>query len=117
MRNVLKNELRRLSAYCLPVIFLIYLGSVSLFTHSHIVNGSTIVHSHPGNAPDHSHTEGEFNILELITHFCAGSDAVHILNVDGPVFAFVATVSSHCPFHAEAEPQDSVFRRGPPMFS
>lgn len=117
MWKLLKNELKRIAALGLPLIFTIYLGGVSLFTHVHIVNGSTIVHSHPNNAPGHAHTDGEFNVLELITHFYAGSDAVHILNLDGPVFVCVLTVVSDCFTGLVSRLPDAVFLRGPPLFS
>ena len=31
----------------LPVLFISYMAGITLFTHSHVVNGVTIVHSHP----------------------------------------------------------------------
>lgn len=55
-------------------LFLSYFADITFFTHSHIINGSTIVHSHyfPGysstkdNKPvKHTHTE---NTLTLISH-------------------------------------------------
>ena len=31
----------------LPVLFIAYMGSISLFPHAHIIDGCKIVHSHP----------------------------------------------------------------------
>ena len=31
----------------LPMLFLAYMGSISLFPHAHIIDGCKIVHSHP----------------------------------------------------------------------
>ena len=31
----------------LPVLFISYMAGITLFTHSHVVNWVTIVHSHP----------------------------------------------------------------------
>lgn len=41
------EKLRRIMKYFLPLLFLTYWGGVTLFTHSHVVNGVIIVHSHP----------------------------------------------------------------------
>jgi hypothetical protein len=41
----------------LPVLFISYMAGITLFTHSHVVNGVTIVHSHPfKKGGEHSHT-------------------------------------------------------------
>ena len=41
----------------LPVLFISYMAGITLFTHSHVVNGVTIVHSHPfKKGSEHSHT-------------------------------------------------------------
>jgi len=58
----------------LPVIFIAYACSVTFFTHTHIVNGVTIVHSHPfltdenGN-PDHDHTPAEIQLIHTLSTF------------------------------------------------
>lgn len=44
--------------WLLPVLFIAYYSSVSLFTHVHVEHGTTIVHAHPfkktadGGSPD-----------------------------------------------------------------
>lgn len=53
----------------LPFIFLWYIGCVSLTPHTHIVDGVTIVHSHPASAEGHQHTAEETIGIELISHF------------------------------------------------
>ena len=56
-----KNEVKRLllniTRYFLPILFVSYLVSFTFFAHLHVVNGVTIVHSHPfkkGAAHKHS---------------------------------------------------------------
>lgn len=67
----------KISGYFLVILFCGYFGSITLFPHSHIVNGVTIVHSHPfksdqGNAPvNHSHTTNGFQLIQLISGFIA----------------------------------------------
>lgn len=68
----MKCELRKILRIFLPLLFITYMGGISFFTHTHIVNGVTIVHSHPYNSDsDHEHSTSE---IELIAHF----NAVHI---------------------------------------
>lgn len=70
----------------LPVLFISYMAGITLFTHSHVVNGVTIVHSHPfkKNSP-HSHTTVEFQLIHFLNH---------LITTDGgvvnPYFSFVA---------------------------
>ena len=33
--------------WILPVVFILYYSSIAIFTHVHVENGTTIVHSHP----------------------------------------------------------------------
>ena len=48
----------------LPVLFISYMAGITLFTHSHVVNGVTIVHSHPFKKDSpHSHTTVEFQLI------------------------------------------------------
>ena len=53
----------------LPVLFISYMAGITLFTHSHVVNGVTIVHSHPfKKGSEHSHTTVEFQLIHLLNH-------------------------------------------------
>ena len=53
----------------LPVLFISYMAGITLFTHSHVVNGVTIVHSHPfKKGSEHSHTTVEFQLIHLLSH-------------------------------------------------
>ena len=60
--------LRSIAKYFLPVLFISYIGCISLFTHTHVVNGVTIVHSHPYNPKaHHGHTTTEFPVGVLLS--------------------------------------------------
>ena len=54
----MKKHLIHILKLFLPLIFIAYLGGITLFTHSHVVNGVIIVHSHPFKG-EHQHTEVE----------------------------------------------------------
>ncbi|MCC8197615.1 MAG: hypothetical protein LIP06_03325 [Tannerellaceae bacterium] len=70
MRNV-----KKYLTFGLPLLFITYLGFLIAFTHVHIVNGVTIVHSHPyhlnhtsdGTPVEHEHTYAEFQLLHQLS--------------------------------------------------
>ena len=62
-------------SYLLLFLFIGYYGSITFFNHSHIVNGVTIVHSHPfnkeknGNFPGSPHNDKELVVIQLLSDF------------------------------------------------
>lgn len=61
-----RNKLTYISGFLLA-LFISFQASISLFTHTHIVDGATIVHSHPG-AEDHQHNGQQFLTIALASH-------------------------------------------------
>ena len=59
----------------LLLLFLGYYVSISSFTHTHIVNGVAIVHSHPYNPfskdkpVNHQHSANGFVFIHFLSHF------------------------------------------------
>jgi len=55
------------------LLFINYMASISFFTHSHVVNGVTIVHSHPyplgEGGTDHEHTGTQLQLIEMLSVF------------------------------------------------
>ena len=49
--------------------------------HSHVVNGVTIVHSHPYSPKNahHGHTSVEFDLIHLLNHFTSTAAAVSVI--------------------------------------
>lgn len=66
---------KKLAGYLLLVILCVYFGSITFFPHTHIVDGVTIVHSHPyksksGSVPsDHGHTKDGFVLIRFLSGF------------------------------------------------
>ena len=76
-----ENEVKRLvlniTRYFLPILFISYLASITFFTHVHVVNGVTIVHSHPfkqGTA--HQHSTVELLHIHILSHLITDSATV-----------------------------------------
>ncbi|WP_455638983.1 hypothetical protein [Parabacteroides sp.] len=79
------EKLRKYLRIALPALFIIYLGCLIAFTHVHIVNGVTIVHSHPysktdDGRPNHEHNYAVFQLLhQLSTIQIGGATSIAIL--------------------------------------
>lgn len=69
---MLRKKIMRL---LLLALFLGYYGSITLFTHTHIVSGVAIVHSHLSNpfsskkTDNQQHSADGFVLLQLLSHF------------------------------------------------
>ena len=53
----------------LMLIFCSYSAGISLFSHTHIINGASVVHSHLGGGSNHEHTESQYTVIEILSHF------------------------------------------------
>lgn len=65
------SVLRKYVTPLLLCVFCWYWASITFGTHTHIVNGVTVAHSHPGATSEHSHSEAQFAIIDLLTSFDA----------------------------------------------
>lgn len=97
----MKQLLHKIARYFLPVLFISYIGCISLFTHSHVVNGVTIVHSHPYKpGTEHGHTTAEFQLIHMLSSietenpsmlgFCIGDFVFLLQSVVFPVQIFLS---------------------------
>lgn len=76
------RELRNKVIGCfLPLLFIWYIGGITLFPHTHIIDGVNIVHSHPN--PDAEHDDGEFLTIQMLSHFqsCGEDGSIHLPEV------------------------------------
>jgi len=65
MNNLLRHKYIK---YAVLVLFVMYLGGLFSFTHVHIENGVTIVHSHPFSDDNHHHhSETELQLLHQLS--------------------------------------------------
>ena len=66
------SGMRHLRTYCaviLLALFSCYYAGISLFFHTHIVNGSTVVHSHLGGSADHNHSDTQYAVIDILSTF------------------------------------------------
>ena len=79
----MKARLQTYLRWILPVIFILYLGEIVSFTHVHIVNGVTIVHSHPSQDQDgqHKHSLQELQLFHSLSTIVVEDGAVAVLSL------------------------------------
>lgn len=62
------KRLRTFISILLLSLFATYQINISLFIHSHIIEGVKTIHSHPYNAP-HSHSTAELVLIGQLSNF------------------------------------------------
>ena len=96
-RNELKRLLLNITRYFLPILFVSYLVSLTFFAHVHVVNGVTIVHSHPfKKGAAHKHSTVELLLIHFLSHLTAdGAAVVFIVSVvrSSTAYTFSCSIS------------------------
>ena len=81
----MKKYLEYLSALAL-VLFAFFFASTNLFTHVHEGPEGRIVHSHPWSGKPHSHSQSEFQLLQLISlNIYRAAEQVGVTSLPRPV--------------------------------
>lgn len=89
---------KKILGFSLLILFCGYFGSITFFPHTHIVDGNTIVHSHPyksqpaNNPVNHDHSKNGLRLIQFITNliatasilFCGVAIIRNILNIRLP---------------------------------
>lgn len=79
--NQMKLLFLNIIKWFLPFLFISYLAGITLFTHSHVVNGVTIVHSHPfKQTSSHGHTTVEFQLIHLLNQVVSTNGCLILLS-------------------------------------
>lgn len=124
-------------AKMLVSLFVGYMLMISCFTHTHVVNGVTIAHSHPyafwkkdavkdilaakkdsassdqkGNS-NHEHSEEAIVWIDLISHFVS-AELPAVWTVEVPVRTVLVEYAAFQVSTHNTDPPSCVFLRGPP---
>ncbi|AVM52625.1 hypothetical protein JN06_00645 [Bacteroides zoogleoformans] len=83
------KKLRNIMKWFLPLLFIAYWGGITLFTHSHVVNGVIISHSHPFKG-EHEHSAVEVETIFFLSAFL--SPVLTLSYAAAPVFLFLMYV-------------------------
>ena len=61
----------------IPLVFVLYISGISMFPHTHIINGNIIVHSHI-YLGDHEHTAAEAETIAQLSTCYFQENITHI---------------------------------------
>ena len=79
-------------------IFIVYVGSITLFTHRHIIDGQTVYHSHlysgTDEQPSHTHSSQQFKTLQALTMYVALATSTPLLITIPPTKGFTLVASN-----------------------
>lgn len=79
--------------FFLPVLFVCYMGGIHLFTHTHVVNGVIVVHSHLyDKGLQHEHTTVELNTIFYLTHFLVTDPVAFVCSALTPYWKLLFVV-------------------------
>ena len=100
MVNRLFQHIRGINpSVLLLVLFIEYVASVTMFTHSHIIDGDVVFHSHlyadSAEAPSHSHSSQQVKVIAQLSLYVAVAATVSFA-VGNPIYRFLRTVIDSC---------------------
>ena len=98
----------------LLLIFGCYYCGISMFSHTHITNGSSIVHSHLGGSSEHNHSDEQIAIIDILSNF-QSEGAVCFHGLEAPSIQLSESYTGYeAPLHlSQALPVHTL--RGPPQ--
>ena len=108
------RQKRTYLALGLLLIFCSYYAGISMFSHTHISNGSSVVHSHLGGGTEHDHSDSQYAVIDILSNFQSES-AVCFHSICTPFFQLSESYTVYeAPFHPD-EVLTSYTLRGPPQ--
>ena len=66
-------------------LFLTHLAATTLFSHDHVVDGVKIAHSHPYSSNQHTHTDGQFITIALLSSVISFGDQTECVEFESPL--------------------------------
>lgn len=105
---------RTYSAAFLLLLFCCYYSGISMFSHVHIMNGASVVHSHLGGNAEHEHSESQYAVIDILSHFQTEAAVDHHLT--GSPFTYSSESFSEYQVPSFVNEDYSVYSlRGPPQ--
>ena len=121
MGSLLKQGISKLYRLLLLVLFLGYYSGITLFPHTHIVNGITIVHSHPfnsgsgNNSSNLPHSGKELQLIHLLSEFFSTAAAIAFIALIVRFLFVDDSVYSTTDGYAESGGNRTISLRAPPF--
>ena len=109
----MKHARKHIALFIL-MLFSCYYSGISMFSHVHIVNGASIVHSHLGGGSEHNHSEGQYVVIDLLSNFQSEA-AVDCILIEAPYFLLTDISTDYISPSYFSENQYVHLLRGPPQ--
>ena len=114
---MMKKNWRTYPALLRLLIFSCYYSGISLFSHVHIVNGASVVHSHWDGTSEHNHSDSQFAVIDLLSNFQSeGAVTFNSVATPLPVQLSDSFANYSAPFYQDAALSLSTLR-GPPSYT
>lgn len=107
-----RSKRNSIAGVLLLTLFALYWCGITLFTHSHVVNGVIVVHSHPYSV-EHTHTQGQLETIFYLSLLQTSGDVQACMDLPHwlvPLLTIVFVCLSTLP----ASPVSDVNSREPP---
>lgn len=96
------------------VLFSCYYCGISMFQHTHITNGSSVVHSHLGGSSQHDHTQEQIAIIDILSTF-QSECAPTLFSMDAPSFFIKSSCTAYIQTPLLLGAHSVLSLRGPPQ--
>ena len=104
----------------LPFLFITFINGKMFFTHSHLIDDSIIVHSHPFNKSEntsHEHTTKELIAIEFHTHGYSTDTIVPTIEINSPARLLAHNYYSYENRILYLQETNTTLLRAPPLYS
>lgn len=110
------RRIRTYSAFVLLLLFSCYYCGISMLQHTHIVHGSSIVHSHLGGSSQHDHSQSQYAVIDILSEF--QSEQAETVHFDAtPFYQFYETSSEYYAPVYLSQVHSAHVLRGPPALA
>lgn len=115
----MRGKSRLTISYILLIVFALYYANICFFYHYHVINGTTIVHSHfhsKAHTKTGTHTDGELTLISVLSAF-QSSQVVLFFGLLGIFLFLQAVIFSFFKNKDTFQPTVCVSLRAPPFMN
>lgn len=115
-----KSVFNQLLKWFLPLLFITFINGKIFFTHSHLIDDSIVVHSHPFHKSEntnHNHTTKELIAIEFHTHGFSTDTIVPHIEIKSPIQLLAHHVYSYEDKILFLKETNTTLLRAPPLHS
>ena len=115
-RKVLHKSIK----WLLPLLFIFFINGKTFFTHTHLIDDTIVVHSHPFKKSEkttHHHTSKELIAIEYHSHGYSTDSVVTHIEIKTPFFTIAVNDYIQRDKTCLSEENNNILLRAPPHIS